>query len=38
LPSRFEAAKEDPRFCAVLIECDAESGRANSIKRIMLGE
>jgi hypothetical protein len=38
LPSRFEAAKEDPRFCAVLIECDQESGRANSIKRIMLQE
>ena len=28
LPSRFEAAKDDPRFCAVLIECDQESGRA----------
>jgi hypothetical protein len=38
LPSRFEAAKDDPRFCAVLIECDQESGRANSIKRIMLQE
>ena len=38
LPCRFEAAKDDPRFCAVLIECDQESGRANSIKRIMLQE
>ncbi len=38
LPSRFEAAKDDTRFCAVLIECDHESGRANSIKRIMLQE
>ncbi len=38
VPSRFEAAKDDPRFCAVLIECDPENGRANSIKRIMLQE
>lgn len=38
LPSRFEAAKGDPRFCAVLIECDANTGKASSIERIMLGE
>ena len=38
LPGRFEAAKGDPRFCAVLIECDAVTGRANSIQRLMLGE
>jgi hypothetical protein len=38
LPSRFEAAKGDPRFCAVLIDCDHESGRASSIQRLMLGE
>lgn len=38
LPSRFEAAKDDPRFCAVLIECDQETGRAHAIKRIMLYE
>ena len=38
LPGRFEAAKGDPRFCAVLIECDETSGRARSIERIMLGE
>lgn len=38
LPTRFEAAKDDPRFCAVLIGCDQESGRANSIQRIMLQE
>src|SRR5215469_14802063 len=37
LPGRFEAAKGDPRFCAVLIECDAATGRANSIQRLMLG-
>ena len=38
LPARFEAAKGDPRFCAVLIECDQHTGRANSIQRLMLGE
>jgi metallophosphoesterase (TIGR00282 family) len=38
LPGRFEAAKGDPRFCAVLIECDEASGRAKSIQRLMLGE
>ena len=38
LPGRFEAAKGDPRFCAVLIDCDASSGRASSIQRLMLGE
>jgi len=38
LPGRFEAAKGDPRFCAVLIDCDEKSGRAHTIQRIMLGE
>jgi len=38
LPGRFEAAKGDPRFCAVLIDCDEASGRARSIQRLMLGE
>ena len=38
LPNRFEAAKDDPRFCAALIECDPVTGSANSIQRIMLGE
>ena len=38
LPGRFEAAKGDPRFCAVLIDCDENSGRARLIERIMLGE
>jgi metallophosphoesterase (TIGR00282 family) len=38
LPGRFEAAKGDPRFCAVLIECDENTGRAKSIDRLMLGE
>jgi metallophosphoesterase (TIGR00282 family) len=38
LPARFEAAKGDPRFVGVLIQCDEGTGRAHSIQRIMLGE
>jgi 2',3'-cyclic-nucleotide 2'-phosphodiesterase len=38
LPARFEAAKGDPRFCAVVIQCDETTGRAYSIQRLMLGE
>jgi len=38
LPSRFDAAKGDPRFCAVVIQCDEATGRAHSIQRLMLGE
>jgi 2',3'-cyclic-nucleotide 2'-phosphodiesterase len=38
LPGRFEAAKGDPRFCGVLIDCDPATGRALSIQRLMLGE
>jgi 2',3'-cyclic-nucleotide 2'-phosphodiesterase len=36
MPSRFEPAKNEPRFCSVIVECDAMTGRANSIKRLML--
>jgi calcineurin-like phosphoesterase len=36
LPVRFEAAKDDPRFCAALIECDPTSGKASRIERIFL--
>ncbi|HET9791806.1 MAG TPA: TIGR00282 family metallophosphoesterase [Candidatus Angelobacter sp.] len=38
MPGRFEAAKGDPRFCAVVINCDESNGRAHSIQRLMLGE
>jgi metallophosphoesterase (TIGR00282 family) len=38
MPGKFEAAKGNPKMCAALIECDAISGRAYSIRRIMLGE
>jgi len=36
MPARFEPAKGDPRLCAVIIECDSDTGRANSIERLML--
>ncbi len=35
IPARFEVAKGDLRLSAVLIEADAESGRARSIQRIV---
>ncbi len=38
MPGKFDAAKNDPRFCAAVIECDPVTGRASSIERIMLGE
>jgi 2',3'-cyclic-nucleotide 2'-phosphodiesterase len=38
LPARFEAASGDVRLCAVVIDCDENSGKARSIERIMLSE
>jgi 2',3'-cyclic-nucleotide 2'-phosphodiesterase len=38
MPGKFEAAKGDPRMCAALVECDGATGRAVSIRRLMLGE
>ena len=38
MPGKFEAAKGNPKLCAALITCDAETGRASAIQRIMLGE
>lgn len=38
MPGRFDAARGDVRLCAALIDCDAQTGRANSIQRIMLGQ
>jgi len=38
LPVRFEVAKGDVRFCAVLINADPETGRAVSIQRILRKE
>lgn len=38
MPGKFEAAKGNAKMCAALIACDAETGRAAAIQRIMLGE
>jgi 2',3'-cyclic-nucleotide 2'-phosphodiesterase len=38
MPGKFEAAKGNPKMCAALITCDAATGRASTIQRIMLGE
>jgi hypothetical protein len=38
MPGKFEAAKGNPKMCAVLVTCDAKTGRASAIQRIMLGE
>jgi len=35
IPERFEVASGDIRLCGVLVEADAETGRAVSIERIM---
>jgi 2',3'-cyclic-nucleotide 2'-phosphodiesterase len=36
MPGRFEAATNDVRLCATLIDCDAETGRATGVQRIMI--
>ncbi|MGD0482430.1 MAG: TIGR00282 family metallophosphoesterase [Terracidiphilus sp.] len=38
MPGKFEAAKGNPKMCAALVTCDAKTGRASAIQRIMLGE
>jgi 2',3'-cyclic-nucleotide 2'-phosphodiesterase len=38
MPNRFETAKGDPRFAAVVIDVDPETGRARGIERMLLGE
>ena len=38
MPSKFEAAKGNPKMCAALVACDPATGRAQRIQRIMLGE
>ena len=38
MPSKFEAAKGNPKMCAALVACDPQTGRAQRIQRIMLGE
>ena len=36
MPMRFEPASGDVRLCAVVIDCDAITGKARSIERLML--
>jgi 2',3'-cyclic-nucleotide 2'-phosphodiesterase len=36
MPARFEPASGDARLAGVLIDCDAASGRASSIRRILM--
>ncbi|MCL2660950.1 MAG: TIGR00282 family metallophosphoesterase [Acidobacteriaceae bacterium] len=38
MPGKFEAAKGNPMMNAALIGCDGATGRAHSIRRLMLGE
>jgi 2',3'-cyclic-nucleotide 2'-phosphodiesterase len=38
MPAKFDAAKKNPKMCAALIECDPATGRAQSIRHLMLGE
>jgi metallophosphoesterase (TIGR00282 family) len=38
MPGKFEPARNDPRMCATLIECDGGTGRATRVQRFMLGE
>jgi metallophosphoesterase (TIGR00282 family) len=38
MPGKFEAAKGNPKLAACVIECDPTTGRAYSIKRLLLGE
>ena len=38
MPVRFEPATGDVRLCAVVVDCDDSTGRANSIQRLMLHE
>ena len=37
MPNRFDAARGDVRLNGVLIDCDAKTGKANSIDRVSLG-
>jgi 2',3'-cyclic-nucleotide 2'-phosphodiesterase len=36
MPVRFEPATGDVRFCAVVIDCNEETGKARSIERLMI--
>ena len=36
MPLRFEPATGDVKLCAVVIDCDENTGKARSIQRVML--
>ncbi|MGH9547367.1 MAG: TIGR00282 family metallophosphoesterase [Terriglobales bacterium] len=36
MPARFEAATGDVRLCAVVVDCDEQTGHARRIERLML--
>jgi len=36
MPARFEAATGDVRLCAIVVDCDEATGRARSIRRLMI--
>ena len=36
MPARFEPASGDVRLCAVVVQCDDQTGRATRIERLML--
>ena len=38
MPAKFEPAKGNAKMCATLIGCDPATGRADSIRHMMLGE
>ena len=38
MPARFETAKNDPRFAAVVVTVEPKTGRATAIDRMLLGE
>ena len=36
MPARFEAANGDVRLCAVLVQCDDQTGRASKMEQVIL--
>jgi calcineurin-like phosphoesterase len=38
VPAAFDVAENDPRLGGVIVDIDADSGRATAIRRIMLDE
>jgi calcineurin-like phosphoesterase len=36
MPVRFEPATGDVRLCAVIVDCDDATGRAQTIQRLMI--